>query len=102
MGNIKTRYNPTENRYIALFKRKYKLEKINFKFFAFKKKMLNTLENHEKQIADLTSKIKPDSQTFSYFLIPVLALLILGEGITSITIMPVFDSQLSGNVPIDD
>lgn len=101
-NNLKNKYLLTQKHYTNLFKKKNNLDKVNFKFMSFKKKSFKFIDYYDKRINELAAKVKPDNQTFSFFFIPVLALTIFGEGITSITIMPVFDSQLSGNVPIDD
>jgi hypothetical protein len=55
----------------------------------------------KNKLKSLSSQIKPKEDSALYFLIPVFLLMIVGEQLVDILIMPVFDQQLGGGVPLE-
>jgi hypothetical protein len=55
----------------------------------------------KNKLKELSAQIQPKEDSALYFLIPVFLLMIVGEQLVDILIMPVFDQQLGGGVPLD-
>jgi hypothetical protein len=55
----------------------------------------------KNKLKKLSAQIQPKEESALYFLIPVFLLMIVGEQLVDILIMPVFDQQLGGGVPLD-